>query len=400
MQPLLDASPLTRGSTGQAFRCFSRLPPELRIKIWSFALEEDRVVPLRWCGGDDDDNEAEPGSPRDAPGRRRHQQQRQRQRPVTAGCTTTARAPAALHACHESRREALRRYRPSFGAASLPGRVLFDPERDLPFLGARDGYMASDGQLRTVLSLTPPAELRLIRRLALSEALLWVDAAAGAVSATAAATIPGVAVAAAAPGSRRDPPLDHAACSARELLGLVRARLPACRELVFVPHDGNPVGSGGGGDVIIRDAPATPVLEPAAAAAAAAPRRRLLEAQLRAALDDVRAAFPTWDPPRISVMSLPAAAAASAPAGRGCGEEEEEERSGRRRKRRKTHHYHHHECAVPRAMHHPSQPLQQLPAGCGHARLSRIDMIHRSAVSKFLELREAAAFLRMTQEAC
>ncbi|KAL8304241.1 hypothetical protein RB597_004510 [Gaeumannomyces tritici] len=394
MQPHLDASPLTRGSTGQAFRCFPRLPPELRIKIWSFALEEDRVVPLRWCGGDDDDdNEAEPGSPRDAPGRRRHQQQRQR--PVTAGCTTTARAPAALHACHESRREALRRYRPSFGAASLPGRVLFDPERDLPFLGARDGYMASDGQLRTVLSLTPPAELRLIRRLALSEALLWVDAAAAAAaSATAAATIPGVVVAA-APGSRRDPPLDHAACSARELLGLVRARLPACRELVFVPHDGNPV--------IIPAAPATPVLEPAAAAAAA-PRRRLLEAQLRAALDDVRAAFPTWDPPRISVMSLPAAAAASAPAGRGCGEEEEEEeRSGRRRKRRKTHHrhhHHHHECVVPRTRHHPSQPLQQLPAGCGHARLSRIDMIHRSAVSKFLELREAAAFLRMTQEAC
>ncbi|EJT81397.1 hypothetical protein GGTG_01378 [Gaeumannomyces tritici R3-111a-1] len=353
-----------------------------------------------------------PGRPPPLVRRRRRRRQRSGARVTERRSGPPPPPPAAAAASHGGLHDHGPRARgaarlprvPARGAAALPavvrrglapGRVLFDPERDLPFLGARDGYMASDGQLRTVLSLTPPAELRLIRRLALSEALLWVDAAAAAASATAAATIPGVVVAA-APGSRRDPPLGHAACSARELLGLVRARLPACRELVFVPHDGNPV--------IIPAAPATPVLEPAAAATAA-PRRRLLEAQLRAALDDVRAAFPTWDPPRISVMSLPAAAAASAPAGRGCGEEEEEEeeRNGRRRKRRKTHHrhhHHHHECVVPRTRHHPSQPLQQLPAGCGHARLSRIDMIHRSAVSKFLELREAAAFLRMTQEAC
>ncbi|KAL8370868.1 hypothetical protein RB595_000961 [Gaeumannomyces hyphopodioides] len=380
MQPLLDASPLTRGPTGQAFRCFPRLPPELRIKIWSFAFEEDRVVPLRWCEGDDD--AAEPG-PRGTPGRR---PRRRQQRRGTAGCTTTARPPAALHVCHESRREALRRYQPSFGAASLPGRVLFDPERDLPFFGARNGYMASDGQFRTVLSLTPPAELRMIRRLALSEALLWVD------------TTTATATAAAAPGvaarSSHDLPLDHAACSARELLGLVRARLPACRELVFVPHDGNSVAPSL--TAAATSPTATSVLKPAT------PRR--LETQLRSALENARAMFPTWDPPRISIMSLASPEPASAPPpppppvappSRGHGEEEGNAGTGGH-KRRKTHH---HVCAghFPHGRH--PQPLQQLPASCGYDRVSRIDMIHRSAVSKFLELREAA-FLRMRQEAC
>ncbi|KLU87610.1 hypothetical protein MAPG_06607 [Magnaporthiopsis poae ATCC 64411] len=404
MQPLLDASSLTRGSTGQAFRCFPRLPPELRIKIWSLALEEGRIVPLRWCGGGGDGDGTEP-RPRDTPDHLRRRRQQRRRRSV-AGCTTTARPPAALHVCHESRREALRRYRPSFGAASLPGRVLFDPERDLPFFGARDGYMASDGQFRTVLSLTPPAELRLIRRLALSEALLWVDTTTTATT-TATTTIPTTA----AVSPRYEPPLDHAACSAREILGLVRTRLPACRELVFVPHDGDPVCDHGAAVLVPgRAATATSILTSISRAATSVvfeprstPRRCRLEMQLRSALEDVRATFPAWDPPQISIMSL---AASAGPPSHENGEEEGRSSIDRRRKTHNHnhhHHHHHHDTAwarnlFPQARQHVQQ---QPPGSCGgYGRISRIDMIHRSAVNKFLELRREAAFLRMTQEAC
>lgn len=329
--------------------------------------------------------------PRDTPDHLRRRRQ-QRQRRGVAGCTTTARPPAALHVCHESRREALRRYRPSFGAASLPGRVLFDPERDLPFFGARDGYMASDGQFRTVLSLTPPAELRLIRRLALSEALLWVDTT----TTTTATTVPTTA----AVSPRYEPPLDHAACSARELLRLVRARLPACRELVFVPHGGNPVCDHGAVLVPGRAATSIPTSRAATSVMLEPRTPRRLEMQLRSALEDVRATFPAWDPPQIRIMSL--ASSAASPSVSPSQEDGEEGRSTNRR--RKT--QHHHDTAwaknlfPPQARQHAQQPLGQPPASRGHDRMSRIDMIHRSALNKFLELREAAAFLRVRQEAC
>lgn len=90
------------------------------------------------------------------------------------GCTSQAKIPSNLHVCHESRREALRQYRASFGIARQPGQTLFDPEQDYLYFGPRDGFMASEANLRTVMSLCDPTELAQVRRVAINEALFWV----------------------------------------------------------------------------------------------------------------------------------------------------------------------------------------------------------------------------------
>lgn len=90
------------------------------------------------------------------------------------GCTSQAKIPTNLHVCHESRREALRQYRASFGIARQPGQTFFDSEQDYLYFGPRDGFMASEANLRTVLSLCDPTELAQVRRVAINEALFWV----------------------------------------------------------------------------------------------------------------------------------------------------------------------------------------------------------------------------------
>lgn len=101
------------------------------------------------------------------------------------------------------------------------------------YFGPRDGFMASEAQLRTVLTLCDPAELAGVRRVAVNDALFWVygspsggggGGAGAAMAMTTHTTI--------------------ASSLLVEVLQLVRARLPGLAELVFVPRDENPLYSG------------------------------------------------------------------------------------------------------------------------------------------------------------
>lgn len=165
-------------------------------------------------------------------------------------CTSPARIPANLHACHESRREALRRYRLCFGTARRPGRVFFDPERDVLYFGPRDGFMASEAQLRTVLTLCDPAELAAVRRAAVNDALFWVYSGAGGAAGGGGG---GAGREVGGDGGDLDGAGESGAMAATrttvassllvDVLQLARARLTGLRELVFVPRDENPVYS-------------------------------------------------------------------------------------------------------------------------------------------------------------
>ncbi|ODA81564.1 hypothetical protein RJ55_00064 [Drechmeria coniospora] len=137
---------------------FALLPPELRLKVWAFNLPRSRLVSIR-CGS------RSPSLHQLAEG------------PLacSTGCTSDATIPINLHVCAESRTDAFKSYRHAFGFARGPGHVIFNPDSDILFFGPRDGYMAADSQFHTCMSMCDQAELASVRRVAISDALFWVD---------------------------------------------------------------------------------------------------------------------------------------------------------------------------------------------------------------------------------
>ncbi|KAF4987512.1 hypothetical protein FGRMN_10327 [Fusarium graminum] len=163
---------------------FCKLPTELRLKIWNYNLPPTRLVPLQ-CGS---------GCSKSL---------------SWTGCTSPAPIPANLHTCAESRSEALKHYGLGFGFARGPGQVFLDPERDILYFGPRDGYMAADSQFQTCMSMCDPEELAVVRRLAVNDALFWVDESYRSMT---------------------------AASLTVELLRRIQARMPALEELIFIPR--------------------------------------------------------------------------------------------------------------------------------------------------------------------
>lgn len=221
---------------------FSRLPAELRWKIWALNLPGPRVVSIR-CG-------SEPLSPARGPGRHSS---------LLSGCTSPAPIPVNLHVCHESRSEALRRYRPSFGIARQPGQIFFDPDEDVLYFGSRDGFMASEAQLRTVLMLCCPDELLRVRKVAINDALFWVYGNPSPVNPVSSPSCNDEYTTANnrhyhgrqqqrqwSGGVDSGGLVMHTAIATSLLadtLQLIRTRLPGLQELIFVPRDQNPLYS-------------------------------------------------------------------------------------------------------------------------------------------------------------
>ncbi|CAJ0542007.1 Ff.00g083350.m01.CDS01 [Fusarium sp. VM40] len=166
------------------FQNFCKLPTELRLKIWNYNLSPTRLVPLQ-CGS---------GSSKSL---------------SWTGCTSPAPIPANLHTCAESRSEALKHYGLGFGFARGPGQVFLDPERDILYFGPRDGYMAADSQFQTCMSMCDPEELAVVRRLAINDALFWVDESYRSMT---------------------------AASLTVELLRRIKARMSGLEELIFIPR--------------------------------------------------------------------------------------------------------------------------------------------------------------------
>jgi hypothetical protein len=94
-------------SPSNEFHLFPSLPPELRHKIWSFALSFPRTVNVSCRSGPF-----------------------QRGVPRTAKFGSIDRPPAVLHVCHESRSEALRIYKPAFQAAACTKYIFVDFSKD------------------------------------------------------------------------------------------------------------------------------------------------------------------------------------------------------------------------------------------------------------------------------
>lgn len=91
------------------------------------------------------------------------------------GCSSDSPIPVNLHICAESRAEASKSYRRAFGFVQQPGQVMFNPNSDILYFGPREGYMAAESQFHTCMSLCDPRELALVRRIAISDALFWID---------------------------------------------------------------------------------------------------------------------------------------------------------------------------------------------------------------------------------
>lgn len=248
---------------------FSKLPAELRWKIWAFNLPGPRLVSVH-CGSESLSSGLDSGRPLPSPS-------------SAFGCTSQAKIPPNLHVCHESRREALRQYRASFGIARQPGQTFFDSEQDYLYFGPRDGFMASEANLRTVLSLCDPTELAQVRRVAINEALFWVYDSAWHRQAPCyheqhhhlqqqnqqlqtppttpmesqhqpnrhpfqetSTALPLPPIATPPPPPTAAATMTHTSIAASlliDILRLVRARLPGLRELVLVPRDENPLYS-------------------------------------------------------------------------------------------------------------------------------------------------------------
>ncbi|KAJ4116265.1 hypothetical protein NW768_011054 [Fusarium equiseti] len=160
---------------------------KLRLKIWNYNLPPTRLVPIQ-CGS------SWPGCPDSL---------------SWTGCTSPAIIPANLHVCSESRSEALKYYGLGFGFARGPGQVFLDPERDILYFGPRHGYMAADSQFQTIMSMCDPEELALVRRLAINDALFWVDESYRSMT---------------------------AASLSVELLRRIQSRMPGLEEIIFVPR--------------------------------------------------------------------------------------------------------------------------------------------------------------------
>jgi len=94
-------------STSDEFHLFPALPPELRLKIWGYALSVPRNVTVLCLEG-----RFERGAPREVK------------------FSSPDRPPALLHVCRESRCEALRIYTPAFqtGKGATPIYVAFSQD--------------------------------------------------------------------------------------------------------------------------------------------------------------------------------------------------------------------------------------------------------------------------------
>ncbi|KAI1350090.1 hypothetical protein F5Y01DRAFT_286882 [Xylaria sp. FL0043] len=102
------------------FTFFTQLPPELRLQIWRSSYHR-RVVEVFY------------DSEKDC-------------------CTTSAPVPAVLQVCHESRCEALRIYKRSFGTPSQEPRIYFNRELDTLYI-PRPPFMGYDDSSRSFTTL-------------------------------------------------------------------------------------------------------------------------------------------------------------------------------------------------------------------------------------------------------
>ncbi|KAL7934487.1 hypothetical protein V8C35DRAFT_29486 [Trichoderma chlorosporum] len=217
----------------ESFCSFAKLPAELRLKIWALSRPSPRLVSIQ-CGSDI--------SPISKPSPRNS----------NAGCTSPTPTPASLHICAESRAEALKTYRPSFGFFRGPGQVFFNFDVDIMYFGPREGFMAADSQFHTCMMLCDQAELASVRRLAINDALFWIGDTYNSLT---------------------------AASFTVEVLRQIATRMTGLEELIFVPWE----------DEMVVDE--------------ALVHERMTR-QIQTAMQSITQLFPSWEPPSWKIVPL------------------------------------------------------------------------------------------------
>ncbi|PKS10321.1 hypothetical protein jhhlp_002072 [Lomentospora prolificans] len=230
------------------FHHFLELPTELRLTIWNLNLYQPRIVPIHI----------------DAPSPSETEGLSFPSLSVLPQCVSPCPAPANLHVCREARREALKHHRLSFGMYQEPGRVFFNPDSDILYFGYREGFGASESQFRTAMSLCSPADLAQVRRLAINEAVFRVGC-------------------------------KYVHSLAADVLALVRLRMPALEELVFVPAT-----AAGTDDTAYSSYDADLVLAHIGTTNETIEMTR----QVKMALDDFCTKYPDWKKPNYRVMAI------------------------------------------------------------------------------------------------
>lgn len=179
-------------------------------------------------------------------------------------CVSPCPAPANLHVCHEARREALKFHRLSFGMYRQPGRIFFNPDSDILYFGSHEGFGASEAHFRTAMSLCSPEDLGSVRQLAINEAVFKVGC-------------------------------KYVHSLAADVLALVRSRMPALEELVFVPAGAveaeDVAYSGYDADLVLIDIGGTKeTIE--------------MSRQVKMALRDFCERYPDWKKPKCRIMAM------------------------------------------------------------------------------------------------
>lgn len=232
---------------------FTKLPPELRIRIWELSLPSTRLVSVH-CGADMPDLGSQFLSyvgvdtsscplPLDSmsfpPSRRRRRPNSQQadtsntdlqhaQTDTENVCKSIAPIPAHLHACVESRTFALSHYSLSFSYCGQVPRIFFRPETDILYFGPRLGYMASNSQLHTFLLMNDQADLATVRRIAIDDAVFWNNYGRFATQITS------------RPLAGDEIPYSslEAVGNTVNILREIRHRMPALEEVIFLPQGG------------------------------------------------------------------------------------------------------------------------------------------------------------------
>lgn len=89
----------------ETFKLFADFPPEIRLIVWQFVCSAARVIEVEWIG-----------------------------RTAGFGLKTYPKLPAVMGVCHESRKEALKLYKPYFRSKTVPrNSILINPASDIIF---------------------------------------------------------------------------------------------------------------------------------------------------------------------------------------------------------------------------------------------------------------------------
>ncbi|KAI1326071.1 hypothetical protein F5Y16DRAFT_249215 [Xylariaceae sp. FL0255] len=232
------------------FHLFSLLPAELRLSIWSLNLPQSRIVTIR-CG------------PRAASSLAKGNCDAQ-----LVQCTSSSSIPVNLHVCHESRVEALKRYKVLFGVGGQPGKVYFDPMRDTLYFGVRDGFAGSEAHLNAFVGMISAEDRSLIEHVAINEVLIrdgtildW--------------------------SSTFTPPATPQMAT-EKLVCQIQSRLRNLKQITFVCGDSNPLYSS---DSIFVDPDQ---------------KNRLVERRIRDAIQKLGQKYPRFAPPSWDIRAIAA----------------------------------------------------------------------------------------------